>query len=468
MSRIFAATRFIGATALLVGLLLAPSARAQSASTPQEAGSQSNESIARGFMNDLANHDFESADKRFSPQVAGLLPTEKLAQAWQQVIANYGQFESIVSARPNPKDPSIVTLTCKFSHANMDAVFPFNDSHQLIGFRIIPAAELGNSSWAAPDYAKSDSFTEQDVTIGAAPWALPGTLTMPKGGGPFPAVVLVHGSGPNDEDESFGPNKMFKDIAWGLATRGVAVLRYEKRTRKYGAQMVSSKDPITVKNEADDDAIAAVALLSNTPGIDAKHIFLAGHSLGGYLAPQIAASDRQIAGIILFAGSSRPLEDEVVDQITDQLTKADELNTPEGQQMIEKAKADKAAIEDPNLKPGVMLGFAGTKIDSDYFLDLRNYNPVKVAQLLKIPVLILQGERDYQVTMADFALWKNGLAGHGNVTLKTYPALNHFFFAGTGPATPAEYNVPSHVEPDVISDVAAWIHAQSASTKATR
>jgi uncharacterized protein len=468
MFRFFPAIRMVGASALLVGFLLAPQARAQSTATPQEAGTQSNESIARAFMADLANHDFASADGRFSPQVAGLLPTEKLAQAWQQVISNFGQFESIIAARPNPKDPSVITLTCKFSRATMDAVFPFNDSHQLIGFRIIPSAELGNSSWTAPSYAKSDSFTEQDVTVGASPWALPGTLTMPKGAGPFPALVLVHGSGPNDADESFGPNKMFKDVAWGLATRGVAVLRYEKRTRKYGAQMVAGKDPITVKNEADDDAVAAVALLASTPGVDSKHIFLAGHSLGGYLAPQIAASDPQIAGIILFAGGSRPLEDEVVDQITDQLTKAGELNTPEGQQAIAKAKADKAAIEDPNLKPGVMLGFAGTKVDSDYFLDLRNYDPVKVAQSLRIPILILQGERDYQVTMADFALWKTGLAGHGNVTLKTYPALNHFFFPGSGPATPAEYNVPSHVEPDVIADVANWIRAQSASTRATR
>lgn len=423
---------------------------------------QSNEAAARAFIADLAGHNFDAAEARFSPQVAGMLPKEKLAQAWEQITSQFGAFDSVQGVRPGT-NPAVVTLVCKFSHGMLDAVLPFDDKQQLIGFRLVPAAEVGAAgpAWVAPEYGRADSFTERDVTVGNAPWALPGTLTVPKGAGPFPAVVLVHGSGPEDRDEAFGPNKMFKDLAWGLATRGVAVLRYEKRTKLYGAQMMAGSEPITVKQETDDDAVAAVALLEGTPGIDGKHIYLAGHSLGGYLAPRIAAGDAQIAGLILLAGTTRPLEDDVVDQVTDQLTKAGQQNSPEGQQMIAKAKADAAAIKDPNLKPGVMLTFAGVKIPSEYFLDLRNYDPVKVAQGLKIPILILQGERDYQVTMVDFANWKSGLAGRGNVTLKSYPALNHFFMAGTGPATPAEYNVAGHVEADVVEDIAAWLKSAS-------
>lgn len=421
----------------------------------QGATPQSNEAIARAFIADLAAHNFDAAEARFLPQVAGMLPKEKLAQAWEQITSQFGAFDSVQGVHANAM---VVTLVCKFSHGMLDAILPFNDAHQLVGFRLLPAAETqGGPVWAAPEYARADSFTEQQEMVGSTPWVLPGTLTMPKGAGPFPAVVLVHGSGPEDRDEAFGPNKMFKDLAWGLATRGVAVLRYEKRTKLYGAQMMAGPVPMTVKQETEDDAVAAVALLAGTPGIDAKHIYLAGHSLGGYLAPRIAAGDAQIAGLILLAGTTRPLEDDVVDQVTDQLTKAGQQNSPEGQQMIAKAKADAAAIKDPNLKPGVMLTFAGAKIPSDYFLDLRNYDPVKAAEGLRIPMLILQGERDYQVTMVDFANWKNGLAGRGNVTLKSYPALNHFFMAGTGPATPAEYNVAGHVEADVVEDVGSWI-----------
>ena len=313
-----------------------------------------------------------------------------------------------------------------------------------------------------PDYAKPDSFTEQQITLGTAPWALPGTLTLPKGAGPFAAVVLVHGSGPENQDEGYGPNKVFKDIAWGLASRGIAVLRYEKRTHRYGKEMVTGKIPITVKEETIDDAIAGVALLASTPHIDAKHIYLAGHSLGGYLAPRIAAADSQIAGLILLAGSTRPLEDMVIEQIADEYAQAGRSSSPEAQEAIGKAQADKKAIEDPNLKPGVMLRLAGAQIPSEYFLDLRNYDSVKVAATLKIPMLILQGERDYQVTMTDFNNWKRGLGENSNAVFKTYPALNHLFLAGSGPSTPQEYDIPGHVEADVIADIATWVQTQSA------
>ena len=179
-------------------------------------------------------------------------------------------------------------------------------------------------------------------------------------------------------------------------------------------------------------------------------------------AAEFAAADSQIAGLILLAGSTRPLEDMVIEQIADQYAQAGRSNTPESQQAIAKAQADKQAIEDPNLKPGVTLHLAGASIPSDYFLDLRNYDAVKVAAGLKIPILILQGERDYQVTMTDFNNWKRGLGENSNTVYKTYPALNHFFIAGSGPSTPQEYNTPGHVEADVVEDMANWIHTQLA------
>src|SRR5437868_1155092 len=74
-----------------------------------------------------------------------------------------------------------------------------------------------------------DTFDEREVTVGKGEWELPGTLGLPKGSGPFPAVVLVQGSGPQDRDETMGVNKPFQDIAWGLASNGIAVLRYDKR-----------------------------------------------------------------------------------------------------------------------------------------------------------------------------------------------------------------------------------------------
>ena len=128
-------------------------------------------------------------------------------------------------------------------------------------------------------------------------------------------MVLVHGSGPNDRDETIGANKPFRDLAWGLATRSIAVLRYEKRTKQYpGKLMATGVGQFTAQEESIDDALSAVGQLRGTEGIDPKRIFVLGHSLGGTLAPRIGQADPKITGLIIMAGSTRPLEDMVVEQ----------------------------------------------------------------------------------------------------------------------------------------------------------
>src|SRR2546425_10392277 len=115
----------------------------------------------------------------------------------------------------------------------------------------------GEVPWTRPAYSKPDAFRESEVTVGADQWKLPGTLTVPTGSGPFTGIVLVHGSGPNDRDETIAATKVFKDLAEGLASRGVAVLRYEKRTRQYGAR-VASMQGLTVDDETVTDAARAL------------------------------------------------------------------------------------------------------------------------------------------------------------------------------------------------------------------
>ncbi len=131
----------------------------------------------------------------------------------------------------------------------------------------------------------------------------------------MPVVVLVHGSGPQDRDESIGPNKPFLDLSHGLAARGIAVLRYEKRTRQYGAAMVAQANSLTVKQETIDDVTYAIEYLKTQPEIDQKRMFIAGHSLGGMLLPRIAKRTPEAAGYIGLAGCSRPLEDTMVQQL---------------------------------------------------------------------------------------------------------------------------------------------------------
>jgi alpha-beta hydrolase superfamily lysophospholipase len=256
-------------------------------------------------------------------------------------------------------------------------------------------------------------------------------------------------------DETIGPNKTFKDLAVGLASRGVSVLRYEKRTHKYGVQSSSDPNAFTVRDETIDDAISAVSLLASMPEIDSSKIFVLGHSLGGYLAPRIAAGHPTIAGLILMAGSVRSLEDLIVEQVRYEASLAGPM-TPQIQKVIDDTEAMANEFRNPDLKPGTTLHMLGSPLPSSYVLDLRAYHPTDTAKSLTIPMLILQGERDYQVTMTDFNLWKQALSSHSNVTFKSYPGLNHLFEPGTGPSKPMEYQTLGHVQKDVIEDIAGW------------
>jgi dienelactone hydrolase len=309
-----------------------------------------------------------------------------------------------------------------------------------------PAAETTPTTPTAattPDPASA--FDERELAIGDH--QLPATLTLPQGRGPFAAVVLVHGSGPHDRDETLGPNKPFRDLAVGLASRGIATLRYDKRTLRFRAEFAATT--YTVEQETLADARAAVATLAATPAIDARRIFVLGHSLGGTLAPRIAAHEPRVAGLIILAGATRPLDEIVVDQL--------KTAAPGNAEFAAQGAQFAKAFRDPALAPGDTVDALGSKLSGAYVLDLRAYDPAAAAAALRLPMLILQGGRDYQVTRADLDGWKRALAGHPNVAFKTYAAMNHLFIEGTEPPSPADYARAGHVAPVVLDDIAGWL-----------
>jgi dienelactone hydrolase len=281
--------------------------------------------------------------------------------------------------------------------------------------------------------------------VGEGEWKLPGVLTVPNGAGPFPAVVLVHGSGPNDRDETVGGTKVFKDLAEGLASRGVVVLRYEKRTRVYSAKMAGMPN-MTVREETVDDAVLGAALLRQQKEVDPRRVFVLGHALGGNLAPRIAAEDGKLAGLVILAGNVRPIEDLILEQSL-------YLGTPAKQ--LDAIKTQVARIK--ALEPGDSDAPPILGMPVSYLLDLKSYDAAAEARKLTIRMLILQGERDYQVTMKDFALWKSALAGRKDVAFHSYPALNHLFVTGVEKSAQAEYRTPGHVAPEVIDEIAGWL-----------
>lgn len=412
--------------------------------------------IAQTFIQNLIDGDFEAATANFDSGMLENAPPEVLEQIWGQLSDQLGTLVEVGAPRYDVAS-NTVRIEATFENAVVDFVLPFNADNQIAGFFIQPpqsAEPTPVPDFAPPPYADESTFTEIEVTVGEdTDYPLPGTLSLPNGNSPAAAVVLVHGSGPNDRDSTVGPNKMFRDIAWGLASQGIAVLRYDKRTLVFPDRIDMAT--VTVQEETIDDALLAIDLLRRTEGIDPARIFLAGHSLGGYLAPRIAASAPDLAGVILLAGSANALEDLVARQVR-YLAELDGEVTDQEAQTIAAIDGQVAAVK--ALQPGDMLEDPLLGIPAAYWLDLRDYDPTAVASGLPQPMLILQGERDYQVNMADeFALWQDALGDRDDVTLISYPALNHLFLTGEGAPNPDEYNTPGHVPALIIEDIAAWI-----------
>jgi fermentation-respiration switch protein FrsA (DUF1100 family) len=358
-----------------------------------------------------------------------------------QIVA-LGAPESIGVARTTKAaDFTVVVITVRWRPVSLDFQVSWDKNGQVGGTFWRPVAAAA-PAWQSPAYAHADSFTSVDLTVGDDAWRLPATLTIPNGSGPFPAVVLVHGSGPSDRDETVGGVKVFRDLAEGLSSRGVAVLRYVKRNQQYLKECVADPD-FTMNQETVEDAVRAAALVRTQARIDPAAVSVPGHSQGGYLAPRIMKRDAKLAGFIVMAGNVRPLEELVVEQ-AGYLTSLDGPPTAEMQARLEALRKNPLAALGP--------------LPPRYLADLKDYHPDAEAKALEMAMLILQGERDYQVPMKDFNLWKAALGSRKNVTFHSYPGLNHLFIAGVGKSSPAEYDKPGHVAEEVVDDIANWIH----------
>ena len=371
-------------------------------------------SAAESAFDELVRQDFAALAKRFSPQVRAAAPEDKMAAQLGAAVNSLGPLRG---ARPQPRigrvqNNDVFVFPAEFQNARANILISINADGQVAGLFFQP-----------PD---PEPPKPGELLVVTGDIKLPATLTLPEGSGTFPAVVLVHGSGPHDRDETVAANAPFKDLAEGLARRGVATLRYVKRTKQY-PRLVA-----TVKEEVIDDAVSALALLRQQPKIDAKRVYLLGHSLGGYLAPRIAQRDSAVAGVILLAGNVRPIEELAREQI------AYLAAPPEVLEQLRRAAP------------------------ASYWDDLKAYDPASAAQKLAVPFLVLQGERDYQVTMKDFELWRAALKGRRDATLKSYPKLNHLFLEGEGKSLPAEYSAPGHIPAYVLDDIVVFIKGSTA------
>jgi uncharacterized protein len=310
------------------------------------------------------------------------------------------------------------------------------------------------TSLPLPSTTPSARIRQIPIGVGSSP--LRGTLTLPAGNGRFAAVVLISGSGPNDQDETVGPNKPFREIAVDLAARGIASLRYDKRTRDYSR----GSNPITATatQEYVPDALAAIHLLQQLPAIDTRRIFMLGHSQGGTYAPLIAKRAPSVAGVILLAAGAEPIAAALLRQLRYEATLPG-ASGAKAKAQLPYLRRQIAGIDNPAKlekdSPRTVL-FNG--IHPAYYLSLLRYDEVATARSIPQPLLLLQGDRDYQVTVKDdLDVWLKGLRGRRGVTVVRFPKANHLFLDGSGRPSPLEYDRPGHLDPKLIATIAGWI-----------
>jgi uncharacterized protein len=445
----------LSALLLSIGLGLALAGRAQA----QDATSASEQAFdpireALALLDSMDAGEFAAIHARFDAKMAAAVSAEQMAQGWtaaqRQIGALQGRGEPVADVRD---DGALITIPLHYERAEFRAIIAFDAERKVSGFAIRPTQATAKPS--APPVPEDANYAESELRIGDEATGLPATLSMPKGDGPVAAVVLVHGSGPQDRDQTIGPNKPFMDIARGLAERGIAVLRYEKRTR---ARPQDFADGGTVDLETTDDALAAVALLRTQPRIDPQRVFVLGHSLGGMMAPRIGTRDPQIAGLILLAAPSRPLLDLVLEQNRRMAVLNDGKTDDAENTEIAKLMSRIAAVRRGEDVSGAD---APLGMPSGYWRSVEAVDPVAEARATKQPLLFLQGARDLQVVDADWQRWRSAFRDDPQTTFKLYETLSHLAIPGEG--TPQDYATPGHVAPELIADVAAWISAQRGS-----
>lgn len=414
---------------------------------------------AQSVADSLLSGDFEAVTAKFDEKMAAALDAATLKTGWEAAIAQLGGHIDRASVEGAAEGGYYAAVVTERFENNGLAIRVVYDAAGLIAGLQCNMASIPED--AVPQ--ETDAYTEEAVTIAGDPQLpLAGILTLPKNAQKAPVVILVHGSGASDMDETVFGQKPFADIAHGLAQQGIATLRYDKRHFTYPENAAVLGASLTLREETLDDVNAAIELMKADERVDGESIFVLGHSLGGMLTPAIAAEHPELSGVISVAGTLRPMWEVVYDQNQEVIAATDTSALSEADKKTFQAQAaqvetdaatlggDFSALADDAMLMGIPVG---------YWKSIKEYCGVNFIDEVTMPMLILQGSADFQVyPEKDFALWQETLEGRDNVSFKLYEGLNHLMMPTDGKRDVSDYQTAKNVDPQVIDDIAAFIN----------
>ena len=377
---------------------------------------------------------------------------------WEEIRAQYGELKNteILEVFYYCYAGAAI-VNYEFEDVTMTAEMFFTSNYQLVYLDFYKSAISDEAEYALPQ-----GLVEETMVIGeGTDFVLEGTLTYPEGGENLPAVVLVHGIGSNDRDQTALATKMFRDLANGLAQQGIAVLRYDKRGYSYPeSYTITDLDTLTIDFQTIEDAVLATEVLRSASCVDPEQVYMIGHDLGGYVAPRIdLAAD--FAGYAIIAAPSRTWAESAYDQtLRYGLDGIEEENIQYIEPML---KAEMETIQKiDELKEKDYTSVVLNQY-AYFWVDLMQYDYTQMVADANKPVMVIQGDADYQTQAeVEYAGWETLLAGKSNVALKLYEGLNHMMMEPEGPFVNVskQYMRPLHVAEEVITDLGQWILTQ--------
>ncbi|MFU0828710.1 MAG: hypothetical protein ACFWTJ_14495 [Lachnoclostridium sp.] len=407
--------------------------------------------VAAQFAKDLSKENFDRLLKAYSydEAMAEAMNSDETKKTILFYNAEYGEVKKI-------NDPYVLSLEgyeyvivpVESSNSNFSYQIAFDGEHHIVGFTY--------GEYAPRDTDKEDTIPngvfEEEYSFTSDGYVIPGTFTAPEDSAGLPVVILIQGFGPLNRDEGIYENKPFRDIAWSLAKEGIASFRFDKRSYLYGEQMKEDTS-VTIKEEVINDVLAAVAMVKKIEQVDPTRIYLLGHSLGGYVIPMLAESLPEASGFIILSAPAQHIKEYIYDQYK-YLAEEDEIITAEEEKQLKAIVKEVKYLNTPEKIPDNQMIMGAYR---DYWVDLSEYYPVKAARDITKPVLVLWGERDFQVTMDQFKIWEESFKDLPNWSFKSYANLNHFMMPGEGKSYPEEYKTKSHVADEVIQDLIQFI-----------
>ncbi len=438
-----------------------------------------NEETVKAYTLDFVQgNDLERLRGYYDLQIRRYMPMDTYQALLTEIewmtgeFIDFGTYSSF--AEPEQKTKTHVLHLC-MEKQDLDLYFTHKDKEddwEVMAVEFIPAAKQAvsqdHNALEGATSQKNADYTEVEVTVGSAPYALKGILTLPDGASSaakVPACVLVHDTGPHDMDETIGQTKLFRDLANMFASKGIATLRYDKRTHTYGSSISQEDiDNFTVEEEVIQDAIAAGRLVQAHESINADQIVLLGHGLGAMLAPRIATeADKMFCAMILIAGTPDSYAKLLMSQNSNSILQVEDAQQPVGGEVMAtlsdtiKTLAKLSEEEARSLRLFDISGY--------YFWEMEQHDQLKLIRTLKIPTYIVQGSEDFQVPVAQgIEAYEDKLGDKARyVSYKSFRGLNHMLMkyasGASAKGTVEEYNVPTKLDTAAGRTLVIWMEA---------